>query len=371
LVDADELTVTPLAVDTLNRALRRDDAPGDEKRVTRIYGRPYRRVDPTIGLAVATGNSASLARASARAARVAVDVAAPISAARVYLGGLGERLERLDGEHLGAMDVEALRLSLRERCDVAAESLSVLDRQREATRTVLAALEMVLGPLPRECYPALAAPRIAKQRRRVHDKMGRLARRIESEVGEIKSRNALSRGLRRRWDDLRVSLVDVRPRGIDIAHDAIGASDERMLAELKRKRKDDPDAIERARRDAIRRLRATARARPFGRARESVATSLAVLAGRLTRSKGNVVEGLADAMLRYRRGVVEAGRRLVDDAVLDEPEDAFYLSLTEIEEALRGEPGAYAARVRLRREDDSRWLGMEPPRRIGAIGAVG
>jgi len=302
---------------------------------------------------------------------VAVDVAAPISAARIFLGGLGDRLALVDAADLSVMDGDALRVSLRLRCGLAAEALSLLDRQREATRTVLAALEMVVGLLPRECYPALAAPRVAKRRRRVNEKLARLAGRIEAELGEVKGRPALSRTLRRRWDDTKVALADVRPRGIDISHDATGVSDDRLLSELHRSMNDDPNVTERARRDAIRRLRATARSRPLGRARESVATSLAVLAGRLTRSKGHVVEGLADAMLRYRRGVMEAGARLVEEAVLDEPEDAFYLSLAEIEEALRGEPGAYAARVRLRREDDSRWLAFEPPRRIGSLTGAG
>ena len=70
-------------------------------------------------------------------------------------------------------------------------------------------------------------------------------------------------------------------------------------------------------------------------------------------------------MLRLREAAVEVGARLVDQAVLEEAEDALYLSLDELEEALRGEPGAYAARVRLRREDDLRWAAFDAPRRVG------
>jgi hypothetical protein len=128
--------------------------------------------------------------------------------------------------------------------------------------------------------------------------------------------------------------------------------------------------VERARREASRRLLATARSRPLGRSREAIAGSLLVLLGRVAHAKGRLAEGLASAMLRLRRGACEAGRRLCDMGVLDGPEDALYLHLAEIEEALEDEPGAYAARVRLRREDDARWARFEAPRRIQGSGAV-
>jgi hypothetical protein len=69
-------------------------------------------------------------------------------------------------------------------------------------------------------------------------------------------------------------------------------------------------------------------------------------------------------MLRLRNAAREAGRRLADAGLVDEPDDALYLSLDEIDQGLAGEPGAYAARVRLRREDDARWAKWTAPRRI-------
>jgi hypothetical protein len=109
---------------------------------------------------------------------------------------------------------------------------------------------------------------------------------------------------------------------------------------------------------------ATARQKPFGRSRGAIAASLGLLIVRVARSKGATSEALAAAMLRLRRAACEAGRRLADAGVVDEAADGLYLSLEEIEQALAGEPGAYAARVRLRREDDERWSRWTAPRRI-------
>src|SRR5690606_27140589 len=105
----------------------------------------------------------------------------------------------------------------------------------------------------------------------------------------------------------------------------------------------------------------------YGRSREAVARSLVLLALRVARAKGAVAEGLAAAYLRLRKLTLEAGTRLARRGVIDRPEDALYLGRSELEDALRGEPGAYAARVRLRREDDQRWAAFDPPRRLEAM----
>jgi len=85
---------------------------------------------------------------------------------------------------------------------------------------------------------------------------------------------------------------------------------------------------------------------------------------RLAAAKGEVAEGLADANLRVREVALEIGRRLVERGVLDEDDDVLYLYIPEIQDALEGEPGAYTARVRLRREEDARWRGFEAPTRL-------
>ena len=79
-----------------------------------------------------------------------------------------------------------------------------------------------------------------------------------------------------------------------------------------------------------------------------------------------MAEGLAAANLRLRDVAIEIGRRLVERGVLDEPDDVLYLFVPEVQEALSGDPGAYAARVRLRREEDARWRGFTPPTRLVA-----
>ncbi len=96
-----------------------------------------------------------------------------------------------------------------------------------------------------------------------------------------------------------------------------------------------------------------------------MARTVTVLLHRIARAKGGVADGVAGALLRLRRAATELGRRLVERAILDDPEDALYLSSIELEEALLREPGAYAARVRFRQEDDDRWAAFDAPRRIG------
>ena len=102
----------------------------------------------------------------------------------------------------------------------------------------------------------------------------------------------------------------------------------------------------------------------MGRAREGLVSTLGELAERVAVVKGVIAEQLAASLLRLRAGALAVGSRLVERAVLDHPTDALYLTLAELEEALMGEPGAYASRVRLRREDDARWASFEAPRRV-------
>ena len=170
--------------------------------------------------------------------------------------------------------------------------------------------------------------------------------------------------LGREWDRVRASVAGVRPLGIDVRPGAFGDTDAGFRTELQRVAALDIDANERARKDAMRRLSATARGRDMGRSREGLVSSLGGLAERVAVVKGVVAEQLAASLLRLRAGALAVGERLVERTVLDHPSDALYLTLAELEEALMGEPGAYASRVRLRREDDARWANFEAPRRV-------
>ncbi len=366
LVAADEGTVAPLAVDALDKALRQGDDPSDEPRVRRAYARPYRRVDESRPRLEPGGRSSSLARAAGRAARVAADVAAPVAAASQFERALAGRLAPVDALTLERLDDAALIGTLRERMRLVVEAIALLDRERAATVAVLPGLEAVVGTLPRECVDGLAAPRNTRARDRVVEKLARLASAIVSEAGSLVGARMLSASTGRMWRETAESLTDVRMLGIDIRHEAIGASESAMLEALGAVHAREDENRETARRDAVRRLRATARMLPFGVSREVMVASLCVMLARVADAKGRASEAVAATMLRLRAAAVEAGRRLVDTDVLDAAEDTLYLDLEEIEQALEGEPGAYAARVRLRREDDSRWAELEAPRRIDA-----
>lgn len=365
LIRNDEGVVAPLAIDALDKALRQVSVSPEEPKVRRIYARPYRRMEERPMLRRAT-DPASLLRASARAAQVAADVAAPLSAVRHFQSGLDAQLAALDAVDLSALDDRELGAAVRDRQRLVVEALVLLDRGRRASIAVLGALEATVGALPRDCLGALTRPRIARSRRRLYDRMQRLARRIEQEHGELVGRAVLGQQTRRRWDELREDLVQVRPVGIDVRPEPFGADDRALMEALASAPWDEDDSRERARRDALRRILATARQKPLGRSRGAIAASLGLLVRQLARSKGNAAEGLSVAMLRLREGALEAGRRLSEVGLVDDPHDVLYLCLEELEQGLAGEPGAYAARVRLRREDDLRWGCYSAPRRIGA-----
>ncbi len=364
LVAADEGTVAPLSIDALDRALGIGGAPEVEPAVRRFYARPYRRrrgEPPKLG----RREPGSFAFAAAGVARVTAEAAPILADALRFERALSTTMERLDGPPLTTLASERLVEAVRERHRIVAEALLLLDRCREVTRRALEALEAVVGPLPRDCYPALAAPRSRRTRRRSQAELVRLRERIEKEHGNLVDPSRLSPATRARWEETKRKLADLRPLGIDVTPLPIGHDDATLLEALDRVPRFGHVARERAREEAGHRVAETARARSLGRPRAALTTSLTVLLQRIARAKGGVAEGVAAALLRLRRAACEVGRRLVEQAVLDRPDDALYLSLAELEEAFAGEPGAYAARVRFRREDDQRWVAYDAPRRIG------
>ena len=362
MITDDEGCVAPLAIDALDGALRVEGDLPTDARVRRIYARAYRRMADSSSRRPSA--PVSIARAAARAARVAADVAAPLAAARAFDRSLAARLDAFDRVDLASLDDHALVEEIRARMGLAVDALALLDRGRLASIAVLAALEATVGSLPREVLPALANVRPVRARRRCYERMVRVARRIEQEHGELVAPDALSPALRKKWNELRSSLSAIRSLGLDVRPVPWGHDDGSLLAAIRAAPWEEDDSRERARKNAIRRVMATARQKPFGRAREALARSLAVLVVRVARIKGQTAEALAASMLRLRGAACDAGRRLADTGLVDEPEDALYLSFDEIEQGLAGEPGAYAARVRLRREDDARWAKWTAPRRI-------
>ena len=153
--------------------------------------------------------------------------------------------------------------------------------------------------------------------------------------------------------------MDVRPQ-------AMGAADEELaqaVAEARSLSLADPERARALAKSAV--LELSYRG-PLGVLGVAPAGALLLLFERLALAKGTLAESLASALLRLRSAAVEAGTRLVLEGILERSEDTLYMPLAEIIEALEGELGAYAARVRLRREDDRRWRNFAAPRWLAA-----
>ncbi len=357
----DEGPMAPLSVDALDKALREDGDPVDQPRVVRTFARPYRRVEA--GRGRHGERRQGFLAAAARAARVLGDAARPIAAARAFARTLDDRLRSFDGDALERMEDPELAKSLRERQQLVIEAYELLDRGRQATAAVLGAIEAALGTVPRDCVVGLAAIRRTRTRRRLDERLAAAA----AKLGELPEQlDPPPPALRQSFAELRRELAQKRPLGLDVLPDAYGASDTSLVAGMRAAVDGRAERAEREQRGAVRRLMATARSRPLGRGRGALARSLTLTIERLADAKGQVAEGLADANLRLRAVALVIGRRLVDQGILDEPEDALYLHVAELTDALAGEPGAYTARVRLRREQDDRWRRFKPPTRLPA-----
>jgi len=363
IVAADEGTVAPLAIDALDRGLTRTRERVPGAIASRVYARPYRRLEidgRLLGAAIGP-----VASATSAAAKVAYETAVAFHADGEFCKSSDERVREFAAEDLTTLDDEALITALDARHGFVADAFARLDGCRELTRRAILAIETAVGPLPREAYPALSTPKTTKERVRVGIDLADLARRIGGDLREPGLRKRLDPPHAKRWDELRESLRDVRPLGIDIVAESIGATDETFQAALAsappRRR---IDALEEARWSAIRRVLALAQSQPYGAARAGVVSSVSLVVERIVASKGRLAEVLADALLVLRVAALEVGSRLVERAILDSSADAFYLTQEELEFALRGEPSGLAARVRARREDDERWRWFDAPRRL-------
>lgn len=357
----DEGPMAPLSVDALDKALREDGDPIDQPRVLRTFARPYRRVEA--GRGRLGERRQSFFTASARAARVLADVTRPISAARGFARSLDDRLAALDRDDLASLDDVELGKALRERQQLVIEAYELLDRGRQATAAVLGALEAALGTVPRECVHGLAAIKRTRTRRRLDERLAKVAASLGTLPTDLEE---APEEVKQRFAELRRELSGRRPLGLDVLPDAYASSDASLVAGMRAAVDGRAERAEREQRGAIRRLMATARSRPLGRGRSALARSLTLVIERLADAKGRVAEGLADANLRLRTVALVVGGRLVELGVLDEPEDALFLHVAELTDALSGEPGAYTARVRLRREEDDRWRRFDPPTRLPA-----
>ena len=364
LTAADEGVVAPLTIDALDRALSAgaDGVPRVGQTVRRIYGRPYRRrTQPSILGRVQPSPLVNAATACVVATR---EVAPLLAGALRFDRSSGARFAQLAEHDLGALDAEDLLRALRERQQFVAEALLQLDRSREATRRALHALEGTIGALPLEAYPALAAPRPTRSRQKIQGKLAELAKAFDAAGVDPSTTEPLPPVLAKKFRAVAEELADVRPLGIDVRPEPIGGSDRALRHAIRRVGREGPDAVERRRKDARRAVLRVAGSRSLRTAREALVRPLLMILDRIAEAKGRLGEGLARSLVLLRSAAVEAGLRLVDEAILDDAQDALYLGLGELEDALRGEPGAYAARVRLRREDDARWAAFDAPRNL-------
>lgn len=350
----DEGTVAPLAIDVLNRALR---DPGDKKGavVQRVFARPYRKRHPE-----------ELLRPNG--AMKLGDVGGPITDAISKLAPFFTATRDLEADHKRRRDEleqefdtlcpETLGETITEWVKLAGESVAHLDAARRHNRRLLACIEALVGPIPRTVGADLSMPKFAERRRVVHGELTQLAR-----VLRDKSPSELEGASREHWVAAKQRLASVRVLGIDVLPVAFGETNAALLKAIS-DRYDERDDAREVRRQAAKHNVSRRLHGVLDLPRSAVLTSVLTALERLTRVKGEIAEALSSTLLGLRAVALEAGVRLEDDAVLDVPEDVFYLSSKEIRKALGGNVAGYAARVRARKEDDRRWAALEAPRRL-------
>jgi hypothetical protein len=360
----DSSTLSPLSVDALDRALRVEEDRGDEHRVRRIFGRAYRKVDAhhTPWSRRGRGRLAILQRTT----RLTRDVALALADARRFRVALAENMGEHEAKTLAQRDQHDLIESLRARMGLVVSALVLLERSRMASLALLPPLAQLCDEVPRASFSALAAPIHTPERQAIDQKLLGLADATRGAEG--RPEKPRSPALREEWDRVRRSLGHVRSLGMDVRGAPIGSDDEQLLWALYEVEARHARQLSGAREQAQKALVAHALRGNVGPLGTAPVFGIAGLLTRLAEAKGFVAEGLSAALLRLRAAALEAGHRLASAGILERPDDTLYMTLEEIEQALEGELGAYAARARLRREDDRRWRNFDAPRLIMARG---
>ena len=344
LVGDDEGVVAPITADTLDRALRHSDfdeleLSEDEVRVRAIYARPYRNLpksqlfgeeDEAAPFSIATLAAGSAIRAVVELERLQlarkrnyVTYSLPLDTNRMSTARLFEVLKKRQFE--------------------VARALRDLDRARLASHGLIRALGLAVGTLSHHEYTALA---VAKSTRR---------RRLLDEANYIDRA-----GIQQRSTDPDLGFAGERPWGMDIATPPFGESPELYATAFS----DSQQFLTRqqeVRTETIQKVLRRAAPGP----RRTVARSVTMLLERVARVKGIFADRLCDTQLSFRSALLDVGTFVEREHLLDEPEDIFYLMMQEISDILEGEPGAYSARVMLRKEEAMRWKHYRVPRKIG------
>jgi len=353
-------TLAPLAIDAIDRALRLEAEEVEEPRVRRIYGRAYRRMD-VHHTPFARDDAKAARRALSRVARLGRDVMLALDDARAFRAELSRAIPVHDGQAFEQLHTQDLIAALHSRMSLVTHALSLLERARLATLSLLPAIEATVGPTPRTALDALAAPIRSRRRQAVDERLLAMAEHCRRPDGSFGVPHHAHAG---DWGKLIRTLKHVRILGMDVRPAPMGASDESLLQAIEEVVARDRADSESQRREAERALVGLSLKGPFGPLAAPAVSAQLLLLRRLAKAKGSLAEGLSAALLRLRAAALEAGARLASQGVIDAADDAFYMPLDEIEQALSGELGAYAARVRLRREDDRRFKNFAAPRRI-------
>ncbi len=366
LLSRDEGPIAPLAVDALALALERDAEAG----VLRVFARAYRRTSDA--RTASDRPRPSLVAATRRAAEVALDATEPLGEARSLRASIVQRCVEIDAVDVTRLPGSSLGRALRVRRDLVADPQRWLDRARGATGAALEVLRGAIGAIPDDVVADLVAVRAPDDRRRREDELARFGLEAIAACGDDAAQlEALSRGtLPARMiepaEALRTRLADLRPLGLDVRPLPYATSLSTLAMAADQLARID-DAEERRKRGhaAILALAPRGVTSP---ARQGLVRGLLSLLDRLATAKGEIADAGSLALLRLRVCACEAGSRLVDEGILEQADDALYLSVAEIEEALRGEAVAFASRARSRREEDARFRNLQPPRRLAARG---
>ncbi len=367
---ANASTLAPLSIDAIDRALRLEAEDVEEPRVRRIYGRAYRRMDAHH--TPFAGNEARAARrAVSRLTRLGRYVMLAVDYERAFRTELARAIPGRDVQTCDPLDTQDLLTILHHRMALVTRALSLLERARLSTLSLLPVIEAAVGPTPRATLDALAAPIRTRRRQTIDGKLLAMAEQCAQRDAQTARPHAQASA---KWDALRSTLKHVRILGMDVRPASMGESDAALreaIDEAVARERSEPEA---RRREAERMLLGMCLKSPLGLLSGPAVSALLLLLRRLAWAKGSVAESLSAALLRLRAAALEAGARLSAQGVVDGAEDALYMPLDELEQALSGELGAYAARVRLRREDDRRFRNFAAPQRIegrrgsGALG---
>jgi hypothetical protein len=362
----DEGPIAPLAVDALALALEKDAEGG----VLRVFARAYRRTGDV--RAFSDAPRPSLVAATRRAAEVALEATEPLGEARALRATVVQRCVELDAIDLARLPGSSLGRALLARRELVAVPQRWLDRARASTGAALDVLRSTIGSIPEDAIGDLVAVRAPDDRRRREEDLTRFGREALTACrNDPEALDALARGtwppsLRESVEPLRTRMAELRPLGLDVRPLPYGSSLATLAIAAERlARSEDPEERRKRAHDTVVALGPRGVSSP---ARQGLVRGLLSLFDRLATAKGEIADAMALALLRFRACACEAGGRLVEEGILEQPEDALYLSVAEIEEALRGEAVAFASRARARREEDARFRNLRPPRRLAARG---